>query len=734
MKFLSRIGLVTVFASLPLLQFQLLGAEEKPLPKEELAAFMAREGVAPIPVKPDSPLTKDHAEAHEKWLARVLLDPFEKRMDAYPDYKQAVMQYARKTFLIRSASMHQDRTVSRKALGEEADAVLKLNVDDPLIYCLAGWAKFQPGRDLKVSIPVIKKALDHPKLKECSPYLRYFILRSMEVIRDVVKNSLKGEQEAAFYKDMVQCLKDAALDPATFGPGDEAFQEESFDHVFEKNTFEKTAPWLAELSNMERLPEWTRLMLGGKYDNEMAWRARGHGWASSVTEKGWKTFGELEEKASVAFTKAWELHPERPEAAAQMIGLDGLGDDHLRMWFDRAVTARFDYPLAYSRMLNYYLPRWAGSRSKLMAFGMACVMTERYDTEVPQMFLRALDHVLKESPNDWRPMLRNEVIAAVILKLNEYRLKDVHLRSTEAARYADNALLAWACGDYHRAAEALQHAGPAPAFDLGVLRFAAEFRVTEREVRGDTQIHEAGAGEAWDAAEDAYQKGQLDEAESNYQKVAQVISPNTCELLAAKLNAVRLEKALATGEWTPLKADPQLSDWEVLKGSWEGAADGQLINHKTDGEGLICLNARVGNHFEIRGEYTQQGGSPADGMGVVMGYGWAPGSPEWELTWITAIRDGNDTMSLMDRLFESDVKDVKVPSTTGNVSFDIICQYGRITCTMDGKQVYTDQKVGNEHDHQPLRALPGSRIGFGSYRFHKNVTVRLLHAEVRLLP
>ncbi|MEZ5988370.1 MAG: hypothetical protein R3F30_04475 [Planctomycetota bacterium] len=55
----------------------------------------------------------------------------------------------------------------------------------------------------------------------------------------------------------------------------------------------------------------------------------------------------------------------------------------MRMWFDRAVAAQFDYIRAYVNLFWALRPRWHGSIEQLYAFADECLATKRYDTEVP---------------------------------------------------------------------------------------------------------------------------------------------------------------------------------------------------------------------------------------------------------------------------------------------------------------------------------------------------------------
>jgi hypothetical protein len=99
-----------------------------------------------------------------------------------------------------------------------------------------------------------------------------------------------------------------------------------------------------------------------------AWRARGSGWASSVTEEGWKGFRAGLEKARRELTAAHEQLPAAPAPAAYMITVAmGDGRRDTQDWFARALAADPGCEEAWQRMRNATLPRWGGSTAKLLA-------------------------------------------------------------------------------------------------------------------------------------------------------------------------------------------------------------------------------------------------------------------------------------------------------------------------------------------------------------------------------
>ncbi len=89
------------------------------------------------------------------------------------------------------------------------------------------------------------------------------------------------------------------------------------------------------------------------------------------------------------YAKAHELHPDRPEAAVeilklrssrQMMGDDDATDDNdCEAWFTRAVTAEFDDQEAYRTMIAS-VSSCPTCRNR---FARACLATRRFDTRRP---------------------------------------------------------------------------------------------------------------------------------------------------------------------------------------------------------------------------------------------------------------------------------------------------------------------------------------------------------------
>lgn len=217
---------------------------------------------------------------------------------------------------------------------------------------------------------------------------------------------------------------------------------------------ERTKDWI-ELSNLVRsrptLDRWFSLWIQGEARLVAAWNARGSGWASEVSQAGWKGFEANLLQARAHLTEAWKLRPDYPQAASTMIAVTMGGcsapGESVRTWFDRAVAAQMDDGSAYQSLIWALRPRWGGSHEAMIHLGEECLATGRFDTDVPYQYLQILRDVAEEQPCDsWRSVFRQPGVKENLTRLFAGYIKAdpewaVLYRKQEAVAAA------W-CGDY----------------------------------------------------------------------------------------------------------------------------------------------------------------------------------------------------------------------------------------------------------------------------------------------
>lgn len=211
-----------------------------------------------------------------------------------------------------------------------------------------------------------------------------------------------AESEAAYAKAMDVFIESAIN--ATGGPIEERYlwlKLESRLHA--TLTLEAAGTFAKRLASTKGVPEWLGQMAMGEWQSRMAWHHRGSGYANTVTAAGWQKFDEHLALAAKHFEKAHALCPDRPEAASNLIAIAMAGGQpaakNERFWFEQAVRAQFDYYPAYKSYIWSLRPRWGGSQQQMLAFGLECAATKRYETEVPAWSTWAVLGVCNDSDN-----------------------------------------------------------------------------------------------------------------------------------------------------------------------------------------------------------------------------------------------------------------------------------------------------------------------------------------------
>ena len=136
----------------------------------------------------------------------------------------------------------------------------------------------------------------------------------------------------------------------------------------------------------------TSWLLKGEAYLQMAWLARGGGYADKVAPEGWKLFTENLATAETALKKAWEINPRDERVPTIMIRVDEgqqKNRDDMELWFDRAMALNPNNYEACKNKLHYLYPQWYGSRTEMIAFGKQCVASTNWGGFVPLVLVDA---------------------------------------------------------------------------------------------------------------------------------------------------------------------------------------------------------------------------------------------------------------------------------------------------------------------------------------------------------
>ena len=202
---------------------------------------------------------------------------------------------------------------------------------------------------------------------------------------------------------------------------------------------------------------WLEAVAMAYWHIDRAWEARGSGFASTVTEEGWKGYGEHRAKALEWAEKAYALRPDL--ASPTFVGLKanyGNRAEALK-WYRRAAALFKDDALAADQFVWGMRPRWGGSTLDMMAFFRMFLSDDFADTLMPAWAIdKVYWDVFKEET--YRGKERNfeewaENNAEVIRHFSDIYMNGGYLKrkgvSIGARRFVADTFLAaaWSMGD-----------------------------------------------------------------------------------------------------------------------------------------------------------------------------------------------------------------------------------------------------------------------------------------------
>ncbi len=211
--------------------------------------------------------------------------------------------------------------------------------------------------------------------------------------------------------------------------------------------------------------EWTNTavswLLKGGADIDRAWAARGGGYANTVSNEGWKAFGEYLDKAEASLMRAWELDTNNTRIPVKMMTVElgqGKGRDRMDLWFGRAMAIDTNCYDACESKLFYLEPKWYGSEEDMIAFGLDCVESREWGGRVPLILLDAHEAIRRyldkpEQDDYWK---RPEVWPDIEASFNRF----FELNPDATSWYHNYARYAWRCERWDKLNELIPRLGP----------------------------------------------------------------------------------------------------------------------------------------------------------------------------------------------------------------------------------------------------------------------------------
>jgi len=661
----------------------------------------------PLPSGRDAYTLKKYNEDGRQWMERALLKNYDTCGVRSPLWDEKAKTFLVKYAAFRYGSNRPEQLAEAKRAGDD---LMGTACSDPHLLYAYGNVLFQLG-ELKQAEPFVRKGFT---LLETSAYPRYYLYygaNRLAVIDE--KTGSRKQERATLIRKKMQYLGQAAAD-ADFANGHQRYYAELALDEFDKKSGLSTEgeAFIRELESRPNVEPWIRLFASGLYHTRKAWQARGSGWACEVPEQGWKGFGEELDQARKCLEEAHALHPEYPEAAAQMItvsmGSCGGGDE--RVWFDRAVAAQFDYWSAYSQLMWALRPRWGGSHKEMLQFGGECLSTKRFDTDVPQFFLKALSDIGSEL-GDWRDAYKQPGVYEQVKAYYKGALEEPSNASRLKPLMTAYAVASWAAGRYAEAKTLFDQLG-----DGAQAAGFADFGVEPSLVVGETRLRCGPARDTFEQAEALFANGQSLNALPLFEELRRAAAADLKALFFVndRLASLKLKAEFQKGGWVNLMPGPELLGWEKRGGHWCVEADGALkgMPQEKDVRQLLLLTCRVGPDYELKGELETKYRA-----GVALGHAKHL-SPAFAGFKIDKFKN---SVCLSDR-FRTGSSEIQRAEALGPRNrFHIRVSKGRLTAYVNDKPVFVDQPIEEDwwspDDGQIGLGSSLTLVGVSDFRF-----------------
>jgi hypothetical protein len=362
-----------------------------PAARKQIAAAVARSARRPLPNQETAPA--DHSEAAHEWRRSRLAVAFDKHGRKAEPWSNDARDY------LELAARRPGEP--REALLAAGQAVIDAGCDDPLVCCQHGKNLLQGDQAAKAEPLLLHAVLVFEK----SEYPKRCTRDAPALLAEVYRrhpDADKRDLAPGLIERAIQETAQAACE--TFAAGQQRLwlaelEEELGDeppHLL-AGCRARVAQALAKSPGAD--PWLQHMLVAGALTGPGHPPLRLHVLCSPPT----KETGALTPRLLSArehLIEAWRLHPEFPEAAVQLITLSndvgGAAGEATRFWFDEAVAVQFDLQEAYQYFLETLRPENGGTHEQMLAFGLECAATKRFDTEVPGVLLRAARLVARD--------------------------------------------------------------------------------------------------------------------------------------------------------------------------------------------------------------------------------------------------------------------------------------------------------------------------------------------------
>jgi hypothetical protein len=670
---------------------------------------------APIPVSPKTSTQKEVNARAKAFRTRQYIDGYKERGHRASSFDSDAVNFL-KSWIAQNYGENESET-NHVSFRELADSLAgNAACDDPLILTLTGVSSIERHAKLER----LDRALELYSNSKHRAYPRFYALVSI------------GAEEPSRFMQINKAALDAletSFNDGSITPDDQPEIAELFLNGWAYNFFARnSAPILRIIRDKGAPYEWLRLVIEGEHHITEAWRARGGGYANTVTDQGWQSFTTHSAAARDALKQAWRLRPDLPQAPARMIYV-AMGDssaEEMRGWFDSAITAQIDYNPAWWNMRWGLRPRWHGSTEALLALGTNAIGTGRFDTDVPRKFFDIVEDLESELS-----LLRGQHIYARpdiwphLVQMYEGYIAHPAQTNQQAWWRSVYAVVGFLSQHYPEARDQLSALDwkPVPSALTG---WSWDLSLMPLEVAAMT----SPASRPISQAETARRRGAFDDAIRRYQQLSGTnLDERTLEFIRHRLAIVEIERRLQSGEWTPFM--PASNDdlvWSKSVGTFRSVGTNSLEVDSDPRGHFAYSRCRVGSDFEIRGEFDVVKSSTSDFQaGIVMGMPLVDENDWWALR-IKRNRFENDVVSYSHGwTTKQAVK--QTPVRSDHNSFRFRLQRGTASAWLNDQQVFN----GEKQPGQIYLSGDGFFVGLGAYNDVNHTTIRYRNVELRKL-
>lgn len=692
----------------------------------------------PLPADQSTALAEQDAARQNAWFERNVIQAYRKVGHRSPKWDDAA-----ETFLRESApSFLQLAPEGTQDLRARAKVALDAGCDDPAVLFFAARAIAAQDTRSRVASELFERAVAGMR---DTAYPRAIARLVAAGLRSDYERRDEGTGKRASLDPVELRWFKESLTDGSYEPDDDVVVATQF--ISGRGSWFFSRNQAAVTSAVEAAPwvdPWVRLLLKGDRQISEAWNSRGTKYASKVKGEEWKGMQESLAQAREALTASWKLRPDRPEAATAMITVamaEAQPGETPRLWFDRAVAARFDYMPAYDYLQNALRWRWSGDPGALLAFARECAATRRFDTDVPFFAYRTVQRIEwdkfqearyaddLDDPEEARiaaeravlppsPFKDDDVYEMVSTVFTRYRRQAA---STRWQRYASyQVVAAYKAERYDEARKFLD--------DL-----SGTLEPEGREAIGGTlpeaRIYALASPLGADVkrAEESYKAGKAEEAVGLLRKARASAPAQASAYFEQRLAAAGLEAELAPGAPISPFAKGTLSGWTPVNGSWKVDRDGSVVATSDARGHLISGDARVGSDVEIAADIEIE--STSNGQfqaGIALGRTISIDSRDWTCFRVKNTAHEGKVVYFSQNLFGPPHI---IPYPVGLKSHVVIQSFGgHLWAYVDGKAVVTDYVP-----EWKMAVGTDTKVGFGAYVNDNTSVVRYRNVRVQRL-